>query len=94
MGIVSTLAVYFVVWWLMLMVVLPWGVRRDEAPEVGNDTGAPVNPMMRRKLIWTSVLTGLVTAAVYVLASYNLTSLDTWFHTSEDWYLKEETPDR
>lgn len=94
MGIISVIAVYFVIWWLMLMVVLPWGVRRDEAPEVGNDAGAPVNPMIPRKLVWNSVLTAIVTAVVYVLASHNLMSLETWFHTPENWYLKEQMPDK
>ena len=45
----TALAIYFVAWWLMLFVVLPFGVRsqQEEGSVVpGTDPGAPVVPML------------------------------------------------
>ena len=42
MSVVSGLAIYFVIWWITLFMVLPFGVRRDEQIEIGNDPGAPI----------------------------------------------------
>jgi predicted secreted protein len=65
-------AIYFVMWWIVLFLTLPFGVRSqhedgDSAP--GTDPGAPVLPQMARKLIWTTVLS----AALFTVAmlAYN-----------------------
>ena len=61
------LAVYFVIWWLVLFLTLPFGVRsqhEDGAGAPGTDPGAPVASQMGRKLIWTT----LISAVVYGLA--------------------------
>ena len=46
MGIGTFIAVYFLIWWLVLFTVLPWGARSQrESGEVaaGTDPGAPAN---------------------------------------------------
>ena len=48
--------IYAVSWWLVLFMVLPWGVRMAEKPAVGHAASAPVAPRIRRKLAITSVL--------------------------------------
>ena len=65
-------AIYFVLWWVVLFVTLPFGVRSQHetgegAP--GTDPGAPIASRMGRKLIWTTV----ISAVVYGLAmlAYN-----------------------
>jgi predicted secreted protein len=55
----SALAIFFVLWWVVLFAVLPFGVRsqhEDGNSVPGSDPGAPVLPRMARKLIWTTVL--------------------------------------
>jgi predicted secreted protein len=59
-------AIYFILWWIMLFVTLPFGVRSQHEDGVGSpgtDPGAPVASRMGRKLIWTTVLSALVYAA-------------------------------
>ncbi|UJQ94947.1 DUF1467 family protein [Mariluticola halotolerans] len=59
MTLVSWIAVYFVLWWLCLFVVLPFGVRNQvDAGTVveGTEPGAPVVLRLWRKLLITSVL--------------------------------------
>ena len=59
-------AIYFVLWWIVLFVTLPFGVRsqhEDGETIPGNDPGAPVAPQMGRKLIWTTLISAVLFAA-------------------------------
>ena len=59
----TALAIYFVVWWLVLFVTLPFGVRSQHEDGVGapgTDPGAPVASLMGRKLIWTTLIAAVV----------------------------------
>jgi predicted secreted protein len=62
-----SLAVYFTLWWVVLFAMLPIGVRNaDETPDdrpAGADKGAPVKPMMAKKVVATT----LVAAALFAL---------------------------
>jgi predicted secreted protein len=60
------LAIYFVLWWLVLFLTLPFGVRsqhEDGGGSPGTDPGAPVASRMGPKLIWTTLLSALMYAA-------------------------------
>lgn len=59
--------VYLTVWWTVLFVTLPLGVRsQKEAGEVvpGSEPGAPVAPLLWRKVWLTTVLSGFVTVGL------------------------------
>jgi predicted secreted protein len=59
-------AIYFVLWWVVLFVTLPFGVRsqhEEGGGSPGTDPGAPVATQMGRKLIWTTLLSGVIYAA-------------------------------
>jgi predicted secreted protein len=62
-------AIYFVLWWIVLFAILPWGVRsqheHDGEVVPGTDPGAPVLPQLRKKVIWTTIVTTVVFVAVY-----------------------------
>lgn len=62
--IISTwLAIYFVLWWVMLFVTLPFGVRSQHetgGASPGTDPGAPTISLMGRRLIWTTLLSAVV----------------------------------
>ena len=67
---ISTMfAIYFVLWWVVLFVTLPFGVRSQHedgegAGQVipGTDPGAPVMARMGRKLIWTTIISAVIFA--------------------------------
>jgi predicted secreted protein len=69
MSLTTALATYFILWWIVLFAVLPWGVR-SQAEEgdvvAGSDPGAPVIPHLWAKLLWTTV----VSAAVFGVAAF------------------------
>lgn len=66
MQIGSIIAVYFVVWWLTFVAVLPIGSHshHETGAEIvaGSDPGSPVQPMLIRKALLTTVLAAGLTA--------------------------------
>ena len=75
----TAIAIYFIIWWVVLFAVLPWGVRsqQESGPVAqGTDPGAPAIPKLRRKLIWTTIVAGLVFALWYVVYTYRLIAID------------------
>ena len=64
-SIATAFAIYFVVWWLVLFLTLPFGVRsqhEDGEGAPGTDPGAPVLARMGGKLIWTTILSAVMFA--------------------------------
>jgi predicted secreted protein len=75
----TSIAIFFLIWWVVLFAVLPWGIRsQHEGGEVapGTDPGAPSVPKLGRKLVWTTVVAGVIFAACYVVYVDRLISLD------------------
>jgi predicted secreted protein len=85
MSTIALVAIYFVVWWLVLFSVLPWGTRtQDEEGEVvlGTAHSAPVRPMLIRKAIATSIVAALVVGALWLAVDrfgLSVWSLADWF---------------
>jgi predicted secreted protein len=70
MQIGSAIALYFVIWWLTLFAVLPFGVRsQQEAGEVvaGSDPGAPTMVRIRRIVLLNSLVALVVLALFWVV---------------------------
>lgn len=66
-GWVNLAAIYFVIWWVVLFAVLPFGVRtQDEADEtvLGTTGSAPVRPLMLRKALITTVISAVIMGAL------------------------------
>jgi predicted secreted protein len=65
-------AIYFVLWWIVLFLTLPFGVRsqhEDGEGAPGTDPGAPIMSRMGAKLIWTTVLSTAIFAVA--MLAYN-----------------------
>jgi predicted secreted protein len=75
----TSVAIFFIIWWVVLFTVLPWGIRSQaESGEVvpGSDPGAPALPKLKSKLVWTTLVAAIVFAAFQVIYRYRLVSLD------------------
>ena len=76
MKIGSMIAIYFVIWWVVLFAVLPWGIRNSDeagvAVEEGHEPGAPVAPALIKKAAITTVVAALVFAGVYYVLANGL----------------------
>ena len=79
MSITSVIAIYFVLWWVVLLAVLPWGVHsQQESGEVipGTDPGAPVVPSIWMKLVWTTIIAAVVLGIFATSYKLNLIPYD------------------
>jgi len=79
MTVTTGIAIFFLIWWVTLFAVLPWGVRSqhegaDMAP--GTDPGAPISVRLGRKLLWTTLVAALVYAGAYWAYSERLVSIE------------------
>ena len=67
-SIIFGFAIYVVLWWLVLFMVLPWGVQSQSErgkPVRGSERGAPVKPLMLKKMLATSVIAAVLLALGY-----------------------------
>jgi predicted secreted protein len=79
MPVTTAVAIFFLIWWVVLFAVLPWGIRsQHEGGEIapGTDPGAPAIPRLLRKLVWTTGVSAVIFAACYVVYVHRLVTLD------------------
>lgn len=84
MTIPGAIVLFLVIWFLALLVALPIGVRtQEEANDVapGTPASAPVDAMMRRKLVWATVATVAIwvpLVAFILWGGVSVRDLDFW----------------
>ena len=81
MGIGSIIAVYFVVWWVVLFAVLPFGVRTQEETgdvTLGTTSSAPARPLLIRKAIATTIVAAIVVGGMWIAVDVYGVSLETF----------------
>lgn len=63
MNIVAAIVLYLVIWFMCLFLVLPQRIKsqtEDGNVVDGTPASAPVDPMLKKKMVWTTVLATLV----------------------------------
>lgn len=80
MGWPSLLAVYFVVWWTVLFVVLPLDVERQREDEttLGTDQGAPAAPRLVKKAFVTTAISAILMVLGVAIVRYFDLSLESF----------------
>lgn len=66
-------AIYFIIWWLVLFAVLPIGVRDQQesgAIVPGTPGSAPSHPQLGKKALLTTTVSAVVFALVYAVVTY------------------------
>src|SRR3546814_15189773 len=63
--------VYCMVWVVVLLTVLPWGVRAPDAPTAGHEPGAPEQPMLLKKFLITTLIAALIWGLIYGVLDQN-----------------------
>jgi predicted secreted protein len=79
MPVATALAIFFLIWWVVLFAVLPWGIKsqhegQDIAP--GTDPGAPTKARVGWKLLWTTLVAIAIYAACYVVHIEHWVTID------------------
>jgi predicted secreted protein len=80
MSVVTILAIYFMVWWVVLFAVLPWGATspHESGANVGpgHAPSAPLRPMLMRKLLATTVIAAVIVGIGAGLWRFGFLSLE------------------
>lgn len=79
MSISFLIAVYFIVWWVVLFAVLPFGVRtQGEAGAVvpGTPESAPVDFRLLKVVIATTIVSGIVFAGLVAAVHWRIIDLE------------------
>jgi predicted secreted protein len=72
MGWALGLAIYFIIWWIVLFAVLPIGVRTQGEEGIvvpGTPSSAPASPRLLKIAVLTTVVAGLVFGLVWLLVT-------------------------
>ncbi len=79
MSTTTIIAIYFVIWWVTLFVVLPFGVHvrgNDDELTPGADPGAPLTHRVGRMLFWNSLVAGAVFGVFYAVYVWGIIPYD------------------
>ncbi len=73
MDLTGSIVVYIIIWWVIFFAVLPIGIKSNEEPFTdrieGSDPGAPKNPNIAKKFLYTTVITTLIFSMIYYMVS-------------------------
>ncbi|MEY2882370.1 MAG: hypothetical protein RL490_94 [Pseudomonadota bacterium] len=76
----SIIAIYLLFWSLSLFLVLPFGVKTTrelgEEPLPGQADSAPHNPMLAKKILWTTIVATILFALFFANYSQGWVHLD------------------
>ncbi len=76
MDLAFSISVYFVVWWVVLIGILPLGARSHHDAGIpvpgGGDPASPVNPNLKRKFITTTWVAAVVWAVIWLVFTFHL----------------------
>ena len=71
MGITGSIVVYVIIWWIVFFSVLPIGIKHSKKPFKSNlegiDPGAPKNPNILKKFLYTTLITTVIFAGIYYI---------------------------
>lgn len=74
MNIVSGITLFTIIWWVVFFCALPLGVRQDEQPPEGAMPGAPANPNLKHKVVWTFIVSSIIWLLIYAAVKADIYS--------------------
>ena len=80
MTLAAGIAIYFVLWWLVLFTVLPWGATSahelGQEVEAGHAASAPVKPRLLAKFAATTLISAVIFAVGWGVFEAGWVTLD------------------
>ena len=77
MDIFTGIIVYLIIFWTALFCILPIGIRRAQKQH-GNDGGAPENPEILKRFIWTAALSAVLWLIVFIMVETKVIDFRTY----------------
>ena len=79
MGPLTGISIYLVIWWIVLFTILPLGIQSHHEAGIdlkdGGDPGAPVNPMLKKKFLQTTVIAAGIFVVLWVIVYFKLVTI-------------------
>ena len=79
MGITGSIIVYVMIWWIIFFSLLPIGIQSNKQvfkEKIGGiDPGAPKNPKIGKKFLFTTLITTIIFSVIYYLVKIDLLNL-------------------
>ncbi len=71
MSITGSIVVYVIIWWIVFFSALPVGIKHYDKPFKNNlegvDPGAPKNPNILKKFLYTTLITTVIFIGIYYI---------------------------
>ena len=76
MSLTGSLIIYVLIWWIVFFALLPIDVNREKKSIIkGSDAGAPENPKIIKKFIYSTLITSILFIIIYILVKYELLNI-------------------
>ncbi len=76
MSITGSVVIFVCLWWIVFFSLLPIDVNREKKGNIeGIDPGAPENPKILKKIIYSSFITSIIFIIIYLLVKYEYLNL-------------------
>ena len=73
MSITGSIIVYVIIWWIVFFSVLPIGIKHNDKQFNKNlegiDPGAPKNPNILKKFLYTTLITTVIFVGIYYIVA-------------------------
>ena len=71
MSLTGSLIIYVLIWWIVFFALLPIDVNREKKQNIkGIDAGAPENPKIIKKFVYSTLITSIIFIIIYLLVKY------------------------
>ena len=71
MSITGSLIIYVLIWWIVFFALLPIDVNREKKGNIrGIDAGAPENPKIIKKFVYSTLITSIIFIIIFLLVKY------------------------
>ena len=62
---------YVLIWWIVFFALLPIDVNREKKQNIiGIDAGAPENPKIIKKFVYSTLITSIIFIIIFLLVKY------------------------
>ena len=73
MSVTGSIVVYVIIWWIVFFSVLPIGIKHGDRQFDNNlegiDPGAPKNPNILKKFLYTTLITTVIFIGIYYIVA-------------------------
>ena len=71
MSLTGSLIIFIIIWWIVFFALLPIDVNREKKQNIkGIDPGAPENPKIVKKFVYSTLITSIIFIIIFLLVKY------------------------